>query len=77
MPVKEFIEYLQRWPEDAQIGFLCADVENRKVFQTKELTALIDCPQPLICLDIGNPEDFDAEEIRTAEECERCHLKNN
>lgn len=71
MPVKEFIEYLKRWPDTAEVGFLCADIENRKIFQTLELTALVDSPMPLICLDIGNPEDFDEEEARIAKECEQ------
>lgn len=70
MPVKELIEYLSRWPDDTEVGFLCADIENRKIFQTLELTALTDTARPMLCLDIGKPEDFDEEEKKTAEECE-------
>ena len=37
MPVKEMIEYLQTFPEDAEAGFIVADVGERVIYQVKEL----------------------------------------
>lgn len=40
MPVKEMIEYLQTFPEDAEAGFIVADVGERVIYQVKELIGL-------------------------------------
>ena len=52
------------------MSFLVADIGERMIYDVKGLFVLTDGPQPVVCFEIGDPEPFDEEERKAAEEAE-------
>lgn len=71
MRTKELIEYLQTFPEYADITVIVADVKNRVKYDCLDFIGITDADHPVFCVEIGNAEPFDDELIKVTEECER------
>lgn len=66
MNTKELIEYLSGFDPDTGVCFVAADVKNRIKFDVEFIYAITDMKEPFICLEIGESEPFDAEEVAEA-----------
>ena len=71
MKNSELKEYLNTFPDDADVSVIIADPKNRKLYPLTNYTGITDMEQPVFCLEVGEPKDFDEELIAAAEEDER------
>lgn len=70
MKNSELKEYLNTFPDDADVSVIIANPKGRKVYPLKEYGAITDMGQPVFCLEVGEAKPFDAEMIAAAEEDE-------
>lgn len=71
MKNKELKEYLNRFPDDADVSIVLANPRKRKRYEVVNVTAITDIGQPAFLIDVGNELDMDAEMIAACEEDER------
>ena len=67
----ELIEYLKTFPDDADVSFLLANPRERKLYECVKVFGVIDAPNPLFCIDVGEAKDMDDEMVAACEEYER------
>lgn len=85
MKNKELKEYLDEFEDDAALHVIVANPQDRKVYEPQELNMIYDKGQkdPVLCIEVGQPQDMDAELVEAATEDERAaqpelpKLKNN
>ena len=46
-------------------------IKNRKKLEQEDVFGVIDAPNPLFCIDVGEVKDMDDEMVAACEECER------
>ena len=71
MKNSELKEYLNTFPDDADVSVIIANPKGRKLYPLKEYCAITDMGYPVFGLQVGEPKDFDDEMIAAAEEDER------
>lgn len=71
MKNSELKEYLNTFPDDVDVSVIIADPKNRKLYPLTNYSGIADMEQPVFCLEVGEPKEFDAEMIAAAEEDER------
>ena len=71
MKNSELKEYLNTFPDDVEVSVIIADPKNRKLYPLTNYTGITDMEQPVFCLEVGEPKEFDAEMIASAEADER------
>ena len=61
MKNKELQEYLQLFPEDAQVGVILANFKKRKFYQVAEIGCAInpELKAPIIEIAVGNEKNFE------------------
>ena len=70
MTNQELIEYLRRHPLNSELSIVVANPKRRIRYETEIVIMITDVDHPTICLEVGEPIGFDAEETAVAEECE-------
>ena len=71
MKNSELKEYLNTFPDDADVSVIIADPKNRKLYRIENYSAITDMGQPVFCLEVGEPTDMDVELVAACEEDER------
>ena len=85
MENKKLKEYLDEFKDDAALHVIVANPQDRKIYVSYELNMICDKGQkdPVLCIEVGQPQDMDAELVEAAMEDERAaqpelpKLKNN
>ena len=85
MENKKLKEYLDEFKDDAALHVIVANPQDRKIYVPYELNMICDKGQkdPVLCIEVGQPQDMDAEFVEAAMEDERAaqpelpKLKNN
>lgn len=85
MENKKLKEYLDEFKDDAALHVIVANPQDRKIYVPYELNMICDKGQkdPVLCIEVGQPQDMDAELVEAAMEDERAaqlelpKLKNN
>lgn len=68
MKNSELKEYVNNFPDDAQVSIICANPRKRKLYKLKNVMLVTDQGRPLIIIDIGKELDMDTEMISACEE---------
>ena len=63
MKNSELKEYLNTFPDDADVSVIIANPKKRKVYPVTDYGAITDIGQPVFCLEVGEPADMDKENI--------------
>lgn len=71
MKNSELKEYLNTFPDDANVSPILANSRERKLYQYEQVDFIADMGQPVFCVTVGEPRDMDAEMVAAREECER------
>ena len=71
MKNSELKEYLNTFPNDADVSVIIADPKGRKLYPLTNYSGITDMGQPVFCLEVGEPEDMDEELVAACEEDER------
>lgn len=71
MKNSELKEYLNTFPDDANVSLILANPRERKLYQYEQVDFITDMGQPVFCITVGEPRDIDAEMVAVCEECER------
>ncbi|MFR2490632.1 MAG: hypothetical protein ACLS9B_08760 [Coprococcus comes] len=85
MENKKLKEYLDEFKDDAALHVIVANPQDRKIYVPYELNMICDKGQkdPVLCIEVGQPQNMDAELVEAAMEDERAaqpelpKLKNN
>ena len=67
----ELQDYLSKFPDDADVNYLLANPRERKLYECVNVFGVIDAPNPLFCIDVGNPSDMDEEIVAACDYDER------
>lgn len=67
---KELQEYLNRFPDDAQVIIILANPRKRKLYELKDVMFVTDQGQPLILIDVEKEADMDEEMVEACKEDE-------
>lgn len=70
MKAKELIEYLQGFDGEAEVVIIAANPKQRKKYNGN-VFVITDGGQPIMCVEITEESDLDAEEITAAKQDER------
>ena len=70
MSNKEITQYLDRFPDDAELVVIVANPSDRKKYKTKGILFITDMEFPVICIDVWNETEMDEDEIAACEEDE-------
>lgn len=71
MTNRELKEYLNTFPDDAEIRLILANPRERKLYEVENAFGITDVPNPIFCIDVGKESDMDAELVQACEEDER------
>ena len=71
MKNSELQDYLSTFPDDADVSYLLANPRERKLYECVNVFGVIDAPNPLFCIDVGEEKDMDAEMVAACEDDER------
>lgn len=67
MKNSELKEYLNRFPDDADISVILANPRKRKLYELNGVMSIADLGQPVFCIDVGEESDMDEEMISACE----------
>lgn len=70
MKNSELKEYLNTFPDDADVSVIIANPKKRKIYPVVERGVMVDMRYPVLCFEVKE-KDMDAEMIAAAEEDER------
>ena len=71
MKNSELKEYLNTFPDDAQVSVILANPRKRKLYECVDAFGVTGEGHPIFCIDVGEAKDMDAEMVNACEECER------
>lgn len=71
MKNSELQDYLSTFPDDADVSYLLANPRKRKLYECVNVFGVMDAPNPIFCIDVGEAKDMDAEMVAACEEDER------
>ena len=71
MTNKELKEYLNTFPDDAQVSFILANPRKRKLYENTNTFGITDQGQPVFCIEVGEEKDMDAEMVAACEADEK------
>ena len=71
MKNSELKEYLNSFPDDAQVSVIWANPRKRKLYECVDAFVITDQGQPVFCIDVGKESNMDADMVAACEECER------
>ena len=67
----ELKEYLNTFPDDADISLILANPRKRKLYEVDRVDFITDMEQPVFCVTVGEAKDMDSDMIAACEEDER------
>ena len=71
MKNSELKEYLNIFPDDANVVILLANPRKRKLYEVERVDFITDIEQPVFCVTVGEAKDMDSDMIAACEEDER------
>ena len=64
-------EYLNTFPDDADISLILANPRKRKLYEVERIDFITDIGQPVFCVTVGEAKDMDEDMVTACEEDER------
>ena len=61
MKNSELQDYLSTYPDDADVSYLLANPRKRKLYECVNVFGVMDAPNPIFCIDVGEAKDMDGE----------------
>ena len=71
MKNSELKEYLNTFPDDADISLILANPSKRKLYDVERVDFITDMEQPVFCVTVGEAKDMDEDMVTACEEDER------
>ena len=71
MKNSELKEYLDTFPDDANVVLLLTNPMKRKLYEVERVDYITDIGQPVFCVTVGGAKDMDADMVAACEEDER------
>ena len=71
MKNSELKEYLNTFPDDADISIILANPMKRKLYEVERVDCITDMEQLVFCVTVGEAKDMDSDMVSVCEECER------
>ena len=71
MKNSELKEYLNTFPDDANVVMLLANPMKRKLYEVERVDFITDMEQPVFCVTVGEAKDMDEDMVTACEEDER------
>lgn len=71
MKNSELKEYINTFPDDADVSLILANPRKRKLYECVDVIFITDQGQPIFCIDVGQESDMDEELVAACEEDER------
>nr|WP_075678535.1 hypothetical protein [Roseburia sp. 831b] len=71
MKNSELKEYLNSFPDDAQVSVILTNPKKRKVYDIVNAMCITDFDQPVFCIEVGKESNMDAELVAACKECEQ------
>ena len=71
MKNSELKEYLNTFPDDADMSLILANPMKRKLYEVERVDFITDMEQPVFCVTVGEAKNMDSEMVAVCEECER------
>ena len=71
MKNSELKEYLNTFPDDANVVMLLANPMKRKLYEVERVDFITDMEQPVFCVTVGESKDMDEDMVTACEEDER------
>lgn len=71
MKNSELKEYLNTFPDDADVSLILANPRERKLYPYEQVDFITDMGQPVFCVTVGEAKDMDSDMVAACEEDER------
>ena len=71
MKNSELKEYLNTFPDYADISLILANPMKRKLYEVERVDFITDMGQPVFCVTVGEAKDMDEDMVTACEEDER------
>ena len=71
MKNSELKEYLNTFPDDADISLIFFFLWKRKLYEVERIDFITDIGQPVFCVTVGEAKDMDEDMVTACEEDER------
>ena len=71
MKNSELKEYLNTFPDDADISLILENPRKRKLYEVERVDFITDMEQPVFCVTVGEAKDMDTDMVTACEEDER------
>ena len=71
MKHSELKEYLNTFPDDADISLILENPRKRKLYEVERVDFITDMGQPVFCVTVGEAKDMDTDMVTACEEDER------
>lgn len=71
MKNSELKEYINTFPDDADVSLILANPKKRKLYEAAYVLFVTDQGKPVFCIDVGNETDMDPEMVAACEEDEK------
>ena len=71
MSNSELQTYLANYSGKEDVSILLASPKERKLFKCDKVFVITDYENPLICIEVGESVDMDAQMVAVCEECEK------
>ena len=71
MKNSELKDYLNIFPDDANVVMLLANPRKRKLYEVERIDFITDIGQPVFCVTVGEAKDMDEDMVKACEEDER------
>ena len=71
MKNSELKEYLNTFPDDADISLILANPRKIKLYEVERIDFITDIGQPVFCVTVGEAKDMDEDMVTACEEDER------
>ena len=71
MTNKELKEYLNTFPDDAEISLILANPSERKLYEVENAFGITDAQNPTFFIEVGKESDMDEEMVAACEEDEK------
>ena len=71
MKTRAFKHHLSTSLAHEDVSYLLANPRERKLYECVNVFGVIDAPNPVFCIDVGEAKNMDDEMVAACEECER------
>ena len=71
----ELKEYLNTFPDDADVSIILSNPRKRKLYDCVDAFCITEMGIPVFYIDVGNESDMDAELVEACKQCE-CNEEN-